>query len=385
MENKLEGVTVAVLVADGFEQVEVTGPMRALARAGATVRVISLRPGRIRGMNFMWRGKKLAVDDTVGRVDASQFGALLLPGGFVNPDLLRQSDQALELVRTMERLGRPIAVICHGPEVLISAGIVRGRRLTSWPAIADDVRNAGGLWEDAPVVRDGTWVSSRGPKDLFAFEEAMVETFAMHAARGLEVPSRALRPLAWLSRAATLGAGALLVTRVAMPILRGRRHHTRVTDARSIAHDVALAASFGGMLFAKTALDRAARVMPHPEDRGRMVVAPWRAFITPSGIALATALGTWLLGERRRSMIHSPRLTYLKDGLLFASIVTGAVNAFSGLKLAHADRVPMESGARPSPAAGDLAKVHNVGLVSGYGHLAAVGASIAVGAMLGDR
>src|SRR3712207_5633541 len=124
------------------EQVEVTIPMRALRREGADVRIVSLRPGRIRGMNFLFRGTKLPVDDIVARARPEEYGALLLPGGFVNPDLLRQGKRAQEFVRQFDALKRPIATLCHGPEVLISTGLVNGRRLTSWPGIADDVRNA---------------------------------------------------------------------------------------------------------------------------------------------------------------------------------------------------------------------------------------------------
>src|SRR3954452_22113038 len=143
MRNRLKGLRVAVLAADGFEQVEVTKPVRALRRAGADVRIISLRPGRIRGVNFLWRGRKLPVDDTIFDARPEDYGALYLPGGFVNPDLLRQSERVRDFVRRFEASGRPIATMCHGPEVLISSGLVRGRRLASWPGIADDLRNAG--------------------------------------------------------------------------------------------------------------------------------------------------------------------------------------------------------------------------------------------------
>src|SRR5689334_18247112 len=140
MKNgRLAGVRVALLAADGFEQVEVTWLRRALKMAGADVRVISLRPGRIRGINFIWRGRKVAVDDTIWNARPEDYGALYLPGGFVNPDLLRQSERVREFVRRFEATGRPIAVMCHGPEVLISSGLVKGRTLASWPGIADDV------------------------------------------------------------------------------------------------------------------------------------------------------------------------------------------------------------------------------------------------------
>src|SRR5438270_5229141 len=153
-KKRLEGVRVAVLAADGIEQVEVTLPRRALKKAGADVRIISLRPGRIRGINFIWRGRKMPVDDTVFNARPEDYGALYLPGGFVNPDLLRQSERVRDFVRQFEATGRPIATMCHGPEVLISSGLARGRRLASWPGIADDVRNAGATWDDEPVVRD---------------------------------------------------------------------------------------------------------------------------------------------------------------------------------------------------------------------------------------
>ena len=180
MGKKLKGLRVAVLAADGFEQVELTVPVKKLKREGALVEIVSLKPGSIRGMNLLYPGKKVRVDTTLREVKAADYDALLLPGGFVNPDMLRQSELALEFVRDFERLGRPVAVICHGPWLLVSADVVRGRRLTSWPGIRDDLQNAGGLWEDAPVVRDGTWVSSRGPHDLPEFMSAMVSLFAEH-------------------------------------------------------------------------------------------------------------------------------------------------------------------------------------------------------------
>ncbi|HSS40383.1 MAG TPA: DJ-1/PfpI family protein [Polyangia bacterium] len=120
-EKRLQGLRVAVLAVDGFEQVEVTIPVRALQREGADVRIVSLRPGRIRGMNFLFRGKKLPVDETVARARPDQYGALLLPGGFVNPDLLRQSKRALEFVRQFDALERPIVTLCHGPELRVDA------------------------------------------------------------------------------------------------------------------------------------------------------------------------------------------------------------------------------------------------------------------------
>ncbi len=224
-EKRLQGLRVAVLAVDGFEQVEVTIPMRALRRAGADVRIVSLRPGRIRGMNFLFRGKKLPVDDLVSRARPDEYGALLLPGGFVNPDLLRQSKDALQFVRQFDALERPIATLCHGPEVLISAGLVEGRRLTSWPGIADDIRNAGGTWENGAVVRDRNWVASRSPLDLVPFCNAMIDLFDTEAARDLAPAPRRVRYVARLTRLATLaGMGtAVLAGRAALRSLGAKR------------------------------------------------------------------------------------------------------------------------------------------------------------------
>jgi protease I len=185
--QELEGVRIAVLAADGFEQVEVTRPVKALEKHGAEVEIVSLRPGSIQGMNLLYPGKKLHVDRTVFTADPDAYDGLHLPGGFINPDFLRQSEDALEFVRAFEAAGKPISTICHGPWVLVSAGLARGRRLTSWPGIRDDVRNAGGVWVDEAVVRDGNWVSSRGPQDLHAFDRAIVEHFAEGAGRAVPV------------------------------------------------------------------------------------------------------------------------------------------------------------------------------------------------------
>lgn len=176
--TKLEGLRVAILAADGFEQVELTEPMKELRRQGAVVEVLSLRPGHIKGMNLIIPGKKVRVDRVVFNADPDAYDALLLPGGFVNPDLLRQSKEVLRFVRTFNEEEKPIAVMCHGPWVLASADLVRGRRITSWPGIKDDLINAGAEWVDEPLVRDGNWVSSRGPQDLRAFKKGMVDLFA---------------------------------------------------------------------------------------------------------------------------------------------------------------------------------------------------------------
>lgn len=181
--HELEGVRIAVLAADGFEQVEVTRPVKALEKHGATVDIVSLRPGSIQGMNLLFPGKKIHVDRTVFTADPNAYDGLHIPGGFINPDFVRQSEHALDFVRAFDAARKPISTICHGPWVLVSAGLVRGRHLTSWPGIKDDVRNAGGVWVDDAVVHDGNWVSSRGPQDLHAFDKAIVAHFAEGAGR----------------------------------------------------------------------------------------------------------------------------------------------------------------------------------------------------------
>ncbi|ATB28403.1 type 1 glutamine amidotransferase domain-containing protein [Melittangium boletus] len=179
----LKGIRVGVLATDGFEQVELTLPVKALRRRGAQVDIVSLHKGKIRGIHFMWPGKKVPVDETVDRVRPKDFDALLIPGGFQNPDALRQSEAALDFVREIDRLGRPIATLCHGPWVLVSAGLVSGRKLSAWPGIKDDLRNAGAKWLDEPGVRDERWFSSRGPQDMRHFLKGMVQLFAEHAPR----------------------------------------------------------------------------------------------------------------------------------------------------------------------------------------------------------
>lgn len=176
--RKLKGMRVAVLAADGFEQAELTRPVKRLEHEGARVTIVSLHKGRIRGMNLLVPGRKVRVDATLRDVKAADFDALLLPGGFMNPDFLRQSALALDFVKDADLLDMPIAVICHGPWLLASAGLLEGRHVTSWPGIRNDMENAGAHWTDEPVVRDGNWVSSRGPHDLLAFEHALVELFA---------------------------------------------------------------------------------------------------------------------------------------------------------------------------------------------------------------
>jgi len=181
IEQKLNGRRVAALAADGFEMVELAVPLAALRLAGAKVDVVSLRHGRIRGVNLHEPASRVGVDKTVVEADPTDYDALLLPGGFINPDLLRQSQRAREFVRAFDAAGKPIASLCHGPWVLASAGLLQGRTLTSWPGVRDDLVNAGATWLDQELVRDGNLVTSRGPQDLKPFVHAMLEQFAQGA------------------------------------------------------------------------------------------------------------------------------------------------------------------------------------------------------------
>jgi len=177
MAGKLDGKKVAILVADGFEQVEMTKPREALDTAGAETKIVSLKSGQIQGMNHMEKGDKFDVDLTLDDARPEEFDALMIPGGLYNPDALRLNEDALDFARQFFQAGKPVAAICHGPQVLISADLVRGRKMTSWPAIKVDMRNAGARWVDEEVVVDNGLVSSRKPDDIPAFNNKMIEEF----------------------------------------------------------------------------------------------------------------------------------------------------------------------------------------------------------------
>jgi protease I len=177
MAGKLSGKKVAILAADGFEEVELTKPKKALDDAGAKTSVVSIKSGKIQGMNHADKGETVAVDLILAEANAGDFDALMIPGGLMNPDTLRSTEEALEFVRHFFREGKPVAAICHAAWVLIDAGVVRGRTLTSWPAIKTDVRNAGGNWVDEQVVVDNGLVTSRKPDDIPAFNDKMIEEF----------------------------------------------------------------------------------------------------------------------------------------------------------------------------------------------------------------
>ena len=177
MDNQLSGKKVAILVTDGFEQVEMTKPRRALDEEGAETLIVSIKSGQIQGMNHADKGDKFDVDLTLGDAEPSDFDALMIPGGLMNPDTLRATSEALDFTRHFFEEGKPVAAICHGPWVLIDAGVLRGRTLTSWPNIKSDIRNAGGTWVDEEVVVDNGLVTSRKPDDIPAFNKKMIEEF----------------------------------------------------------------------------------------------------------------------------------------------------------------------------------------------------------------
>jgi protease I len=177
MEN-LQGKKVAILVADGFEQVELTGPKQALDHAGAKTAIVSPAEGKVKGWNHTEWGDRLPVDVPLQGANPEDYDALLLPGGVMNPDKLRANPTAVRFVKSFVDTGKPIAAICHGPWTLIEAGGVRGRKMTSYGSIQTDLKNAGAHWVDQEAVTDGNLVTSRKPDDIPAFNRAMVELFA---------------------------------------------------------------------------------------------------------------------------------------------------------------------------------------------------------------
>ncbi len=230
----LQDRRIAILTADGFEKLELTLPRRALRRAGARVDIVSLRPGRIRGANLHEPAGRARVSRTLGEARAVDYDGLFIPGGFIAPDLLRQSAAARDFVRAFDAQGKPIATLCHGPWLLASAELVAGRTMTSWPGIRDDLVHAGATWLDREVVRDRNWVTSRGPQDLAPFVRAMTELFAAPEAipstapspagsspKSSEPPAAVIRAMKWLPRPSLrtavglglLGAGWLVRSR----------------------------------------------------------------------------------------------------------------------------------------------------------------------------
>jgi protease I len=176
-DRKLEGKKVAILAADMFERVELEEPRKALEEAGATTEVISIKDGKIKGFDHFEPANEIKVDKTVEEASPDEYDALLIPGGVGNPDQLRGDENVVSFVRDFFEAGKPVAAICHGPWVLVEAGVVKGRKLTSWPTLQTDIRNAGGTWVDEQVVVDEGMVTSRKPDDIPAFNEKMIEEF----------------------------------------------------------------------------------------------------------------------------------------------------------------------------------------------------------------
>ncbi|HZQ47044.1 MAG TPA: type 1 glutamine amidotransferase domain-containing protein [Verrucomicrobiae bacterium] len=177
MNTDLQGKKVAILVEKGFEQVEMTAPREALEEAGAETDLISPEDKKVKSWDLTKWGRSFKVDVPLAEARADEYDALLLPGGVMNPDKLRVNQQAVDFVKSFVDAGKPIASICHGPWTLIETGAVRGRRMTSWPSLKTDLRNAGADWVDEEVVVDNHFVTSRKPDDIPAFNQKMIEEF----------------------------------------------------------------------------------------------------------------------------------------------------------------------------------------------------------------
>jgi protease I len=192
-DKSLQGKKVAILAADMFERVELEEPRKALEEAGAQTEVISIHDGEIKGFDHFDPVNTVKVDKTVEEVSVDDYDALLIPGGVGNPDQLRGDENAVNFVREFAASKKPMAVICHGPWVLIDAGVARGRTLTSWPTVGTDLRNAGAEWVDKEVVVDDGIVTSRKPDDIPAFNKKMIEEFAEGRHEQREMPAQTAR------------------------------------------------------------------------------------------------------------------------------------------------------------------------------------------------
>jgi protease I len=187
--NQLDGLKVAILVDDLFEQAELVEPQRALEAAGATVHIVSPKGTMVNGMLHDSKGDAFAVDVPLAQARPEHYDALVLPGGVINADALRMVEAARAFVQAIDKAGKPVAVICHGPWLLVSAGLAAGRTLTSWPSLQDDLRNAGATWVDREVVSDGNWTSSRKPADLPAFNREFIAALQRApSARAMAMP-----------------------------------------------------------------------------------------------------------------------------------------------------------------------------------------------------
>jgi protease I len=189
MANGLRGKRIAIVATDLVEEVELVEPRNALEQAGAMTELISIHSGTIQGVNHDEKAESHAVDRLIGDADADDYDALFIPGGVGNPDRLRTDADTVSFVRAFFFAGKPIAAICHGPWLLVEAGIVHDRTLTSWPSLQTDIRNAGGIWKDEAVVTDQGLVTSRRPDDIPAFTRKMIEEFAegVHRRRAADI------------------------------------------------------------------------------------------------------------------------------------------------------------------------------------------------------
>ena len=178
MADVLKGKKIAILAADMFERVELEKPRKALADAGAEIEIVSIEKGEIKGFDHFDPANTVKVDRAVEEVLPADYDALVIPGGVGNPDQLRGNENVVSFVREFHGAGKPMAVICHGPWVLVESGVVRGKRVTSWPTLETDIRNAGGDWVDEEVVVDGNVVTSRKPDDIPAFNREMLRIFS---------------------------------------------------------------------------------------------------------------------------------------------------------------------------------------------------------------
>jgi protease I len=178
MSAEIKGKKIAILATDGYEQVELTDPKKNLEQAGATVDVISIKKGQIKGWDKTDWGKSVKVDHLVSEVKPSDYDGLVLPGGQINPDKLRTDQGAVSFIREFVESGKPVAAICHGPWGLIEADVVKGKTVTSWPSVHTDLKNAGANWVDKEVVQDGNLITSRKPEDIPAFSDKLIESLA---------------------------------------------------------------------------------------------------------------------------------------------------------------------------------------------------------------
>ena len=178
MPHKLQGKTIAILATDGFEQVELLKPRKALEEAGARTLIVSPTENKIKGWDTKDWGEEVKVDVPLKSADPAQFDALLLPGGVMNPDHLRMNPDAVRFVKHFFEQAKPVAAICHGPWMIVEAGAAQGRTLTSWSSLKTDIRNAGGTWVDEEVVQSNSVVTSRKPDDIPAFNREMIDLFS---------------------------------------------------------------------------------------------------------------------------------------------------------------------------------------------------------------